>query len=167
MKMLRIVGLFVFMLVLSSLAIAVDEAKSVPKEVPDFDVYGISMTECQCTAYACPCRSNGHPDHGSCDAADFTYIKQGHYGKVDMGGFKAVVIGDLIDHDASKVQGTVYFDKSSTPAQRDAFNEMLAFMFGGTRPTLLAPNLSRLTSRYLPTKTHTRSRFPISSRKKA
>jgi len=27
-------------------------------------------------------------------------------GKVDMGGFKAVVIGDLIDHDASKVQGT-------------------------------------------------------------
>ena len=62
---------------------------------------------------------NGHPDHGSCDAADFTYIKQGHYGKVDMGGFKAVVIGDLIDHDASKVQGTVYFDKSSTQAQRD------------------------------------------------
>ena len=41
-----------------------------------------------------------------------------------MTGFKAVVIGDLIDHDASKVQGTAYFDKSSTPAQREAFTEM-------------------------------------------
>jgi Protein of unknown function (DUF1326) len=115
MRMLRTAALLVFTFVLSSLAIAVDETKSAPKDVPDFDVYGISMTECQCTAYACPCRSNGHPDHGSCDAADFTYIKQGRYGKVDMGGFKAVVIGDLIDHDVSKVQGTVYFDKSSTP----------------------------------------------------
>ncbi len=84
MRMVRIAGLLVFTFVLSSLAIAADDAKSVPKEVPDFDVHGISMTECQCTAYACPCRSNGHPDHGSCDAADFTYIEQGHYGKVDM-----------------------------------------------------------------------------------
>ena len=50
MRMLRIAGLLVFTFVLSSLAIAADEAKSVPKEVPDFDVHGISMTECQCTA---------------------------------------------------------------------------------------------------------------------
>src|SRR5438093_88963 len=84
----------------------------------DFDVQGVSMTECQCTAYACPCRSNGHPDHGSCDAADFTYIKHGHYGKVDMSGFKAAVVGDLIDPDASKVHATVYFDKHATTAQQ-------------------------------------------------
>jgi hypothetical protein len=111
MKTLRIAGLLVF--ALTGFAIA-DEAKSAPKNIPDFDVQGISMTECQCTAYACPCRSNGHPDHGSCDAADFTYIKHGHYGKVDMSGFKAVLIGDLIDPDASKVQGTAYFDKGRT-----------------------------------------------------
>src|SRR6266567_3288114 len=88
MKTLRIAGLLVF--ALTGFAIA-DEAKSAPKNIPDFDVQGISMTECQCTAYACPCRSNGHPDHGSCDAADFTYIKHGHYGKVDMSGFNAVL----------------------------------------------------------------------------
>src|SRR5438477_13190651 len=167
MTVLRITCLLVFAFAMSGLAIAADEGKSMPKDVPDFDVHGISMTECQCTAYACPCRSNGHPDHGSCDAADFTYIKHGHYGKVDMSGFKAVVIGDLIDHDASKVQGTAYFDKSSTPAQREAFNEMSRSCLDGTRPTLLAPNLSRLTSRYPPTKTLTRSRFPTSSRKRA
>jgi hypothetical protein len=55
--MLHVAGLLAFMFVLSSLAMAADESKNAPKDVPDFDVHGISMTECQCTAYACPCRS--------------------------------------------------------------------------------------------------------------
>src|SRR6266496_5529699 len=118
MKTLRIVALLAFGIACCALAAAKDEAKSMPKDVPNFDVQGISMTECQCTAYACPCRSNGHPDHGSCDAADFTFIRHGHYGNVDMSGFKAVVIGDLIDKDVSKVHGTVYFDEKTTAAQR-------------------------------------------------
>ena len=105
MRLPRFVAILLFAASFSGVAIAADEAKSAPKNIPDFDVQGISMTECQCTAYGCPCRSNGHPDHGSCDAADFTYIKHGHYGKVDMSGFKAVLIGDLIDPDASKVHG--------------------------------------------------------------
>ena len=54
-----------------------------------------------------------------------------------MSGFKAVVIGDLIDPDASKVQGTAYFDKSTTKAQQDAFSEMLAFMFGWNPPHIV------------------------------
>src|ERR1700738_2935309 len=156
MKVLRIASLLTFALAFSGLAIAADAAKSVPKQIPDLYVQGISMTECQCTAYGCPCRSNGHPDHGSCDAADFTYIKQGRYGKVDMGGFKAVVIGDLIDRDASKVQGTVYFDKSSTPAQREAFNEMLAFMFGWHPPHIVGSKLVSIDFKVSPDKnTHT------------
>ena len=128
------IGLLLVAVAFSGLAIAADQAKATPKNIPDFDVQGISMTECQCTAYGCPCRSNGHPDHGSCDAADFTYIKHGHYGKVDMSGFKAVLVGDLIDPDASKVHGTAYFDKSSTAEQQKAFNEMLSFMFGWNPP---------------------------------
>ena len=131
-------SLLMFAIVFCGLASAADQAKAntkiAPKQIPDFDVQGISFTECQCTAYGCPCRSNGHPDHGSCDAADFTYIQHGHYGKVDMSGFKAVLIGDLIDPDSSKVQGTAYFDKTSTEAQRKAFNEMLSFMFGWNPP---------------------------------
>jgi hypothetical protein len=133
MRMVSVLGIAALL----GVAFAADQEKSVAKNVPDFDVQGISMTECQCTAFACPCRSNGHPDHGSCDAADFTYIKHGHYGKVDMSGFKAVVIGDLIDPDASKVQGTAYFDKSTTKAQQDAFSEMLAFMFGWNPPHIV------------------------------
>src|SRR5258708_25096113 len=137
-------GLFLLAVAFSGLAIAADQAKTTPKNIPDFDVQGISMTECQCTAYGCPCRSNGHPDHGSCDAADFTYIKHGHYGKVDMSGFKAVLIGDLIDPDASKMHGTAYFDKSSTPAQRVAFNEMLGFMFAWNPPKVVGSKVASI-----------------------
>jgi hypothetical protein len=43
-------------------------------------------------------------------------------------------VGDLIDPDASKVHGTAYFDKSDTPEQQKAFNEMLSFMFGWNPP---------------------------------
>jgi hypothetical protein len=115
--------------------------KLTPKNIPDFDVEGISFTECKCTAYACPCRSNGHPDHGGCDAADFAYIKKGHYGNVDMSGFKAVVVGDLIDMDTSKVQGTAYFDQGTTQAQREAFQEMLSFMFGWNPPNIVGTKI--------------------------
>jgi len=108
-----------------------------PASIPDFDVSGISFTACQCTAYACPCRSNGHPVHGSCDAADFAYIKHGRYGDVDMSGFKAVVVGDLIDPDASKIHATAYFDQADTPAQEDAFKQMLSFMFGWNPPNIV------------------------------
>ena len=137
MRFLQVACVCLFTLALCGLAKAADEAKALPKDVPDFDVQGISMTECSCTAYACPCRSNGHPDHHSCDAADFTYIKRGHYGKIDMAGFKAVLIGDLIDTDKSKVHGTAYFDKNSTPEQRSAFNEMISFMFGWNPPNVV------------------------------
>jgi len=141
MSFLRIACLLVFAFCACGLASAADEAK----DVPDFDVQGISMTECSCTAYACPCRSNGHPDHHSCDAADFTYIKKGHYGKVDMAGFKAVLIGDLIDTDKSKVHGTAYFDKNSTPEQRSAFNEMISFMFGWNPPNVVGSKVVPIT----------------------
>lgn len=141
MRVVRITALLAFAIVCCGLATDADEAKAPPKQIPDFDVQGISFTECQCTAYGCPCRSNGHPTNGSCDAADFTYIKHGHYGKVDMSGFKAVVIGDLIDHDAAKVEGTAYFDKSTTPEQQKAFGEMLAFMFGWNPPHLVGTKM--------------------------
>lgn len=141
--MLTVKTIITIALVLALLGIAssAQETKIQPKDIPDFDVEGISFTECKCTAYACPCRSNGHPDHGGCDAADFTYIKKGHYGKVDMSGFKAVVIGDLIDMDASKVQGTAYFDQKTTAAQRDAFKEMMSFMFGWNPPNLVSTKI--------------------------
>jgi hypothetical protein len=37
-----------------------------------------------------------------------------------MDGFKAVIVEDLIDEDASKVHGTVYFDQKTTLEQQEA-----------------------------------------------
>ena len=136
MRLVRFLFVLAVTTVTFSLGSLAQEKNATPKEIPDFDVQGISMTECQCTAYMCPCRSNGHPDHGSCDAADFVWIKSGHYGKVDMSGFKAVMIGDVIDADASKVEGTVYFDEKATPEQRTAYSEMMGFMFGWNPPNV-------------------------------
>jgi hypothetical protein len=42
-----------------------EQTKEVPKTVSDFEVHGIDFTECAGTAYACPCRPNGHPTHGA------------------------------------------------------------------------------------------------------
>ena len=113
--------------------------QAAPQAVADFEVEGIGFTECQCTAYACPCRSNGHPTRGTCDAADFAYIKRGHYGKVKLDGLKAVVIGDLIDMNKDRRKATVYFDEKTTPEQREAFAGMLKFMFGENMPSLGGP----------------------------
>jgi hypothetical protein len=128
-------GLALLLLAAVSLS---QQAKPAEKTIPDFELHGISFTECACTAYGCPCRSNGHPTHGGCDAADFAYFKRGHFGSVDMAGFKAVVVGDLIDKDVSKVHGTVYFDEKTTPQQREAFQQMLAFMFAWNPPKVEA-----------------------------
>ncbi|HMI51680.1 MAG TPA: DUF1326 domain-containing protein [Candidatus Saccharimonadales bacterium] len=129
------------------------EPKAQLKNVPEFDVRGISFTECACTAYACPCRSNGHPTKGSCDAADFTFIREGHYGNVDMGGFKAVLVGDVIDMDASKVHATGYFDEKTTPEQRKAFGEMMDFMFGWNPPHMVGTRLVPIEFTESPDKT--------------
>jgi hypothetical protein len=121
------------------LALGVSQAqKPAAPAVPDFEVEGIGFTLCQCTAFACPCRSNGHPTHGSCDAADFAYIQRGHYGEVKLDGLKAVVVGDLIDVDPKRVGATIYFDEKTTPEQRDAFLAMFRYMFQFAPPNISA-----------------------------
>ena len=117
------------LLVLLGLGISRAQKTEPAAAVQDFEVEGISFTECQCTAYACPCRANGHPTHGGCDAADFAYIQKGHYGKVKLDGLKAVVIGDLIDIKEEKTGAAIYFDNKTTAAQREAFLELFRFLF--------------------------------------
>jgi hypothetical protein len=171
MRKLQLYSVFALLLLFSGLAISRQEPreskKTASKTIPDFDVSGISFTECQCTAYACPCRSNGHPNHGSSDATDFVYFTHGHYGNVDMSGFKGVVVSDLIDTDASKVHGFAYFDKASTPAQQDAFKQMLAFLFGWNRRISLGPRLCPLFFANRPAGTRTGAPLLRSWKKKA
>lgn len=129
MKRRLAVPFVVCLLVLLALGIGRAQKAKPAAAVEDFDVQGVSLTECQCTAYACPCRSNGHPTHGGCDAADFTYIERGHYGTTKLDGLKVVAVGDLIDVHEERTAAVLYFDQNSTPAQREAFREMFKFLF--------------------------------------
>ena len=101
-----------------------------PRAVDDFDIEGTGFFQCECTAYACPCQKNGAPNHGTCEAADFIHITRGRYGKVPLDGLNAVVVGNLVDKDASRLYGTIYEDQKATPAQRDALTAILEFLNG-------------------------------------
>ena len=128
MKRKLAVPFVICLLVLLALGISQAQKKAPAAATPDFEVEGVAFTECECTAYACPCRSNGHPTHGSCHAADFVFIQRGHYGNVKLDGLKAVVIGDLIDVNPENAGGTIYFDDKTTADQREAFLAMSKFM---------------------------------------
>jgi hypothetical protein len=135
MSKLKVLAVLAFS---AGLMAAVHE-KSGTTAVPDFEVQGIGFTQCECPGHACPCRSNAHPTNHQCLAADFAYIKRGHYGKVKLDGLKAVVVGNLLDADASKTYATAYFDQSTTPEQREAYSHMLKFMFAEGFPARVGP----------------------------
>ncbi|MCI0350067.1 MAG: DUF1326 domain-containing protein, partial [Acidobacteriales bacterium] len=59
-----------------------------------------------------------------------------------LDGFKAVVVGNLLDKDTSNVEGTVYFDEKTTPEQRQAFQEIFGFMFGWKPPRITATKVA-------------------------
>ncbi len=117
------------LLVLSVIGLSQAQNTQPAAAVQDFEVQGVSFTECQCTEYACPCRSNGHPTHGECDAADFVYIQRGRYGSVKLDGLKVVAVGDLIDVNEERKGAVLYFDEKSTPAQRHAYLSLFKSLF--------------------------------------
>jgi hypothetical protein len=109
--------------------------KSLPV-VEDFDLEGTALWECQCTAHACPCQKNGAPEHGTCEAADFVHIHSGRYGKLRLDGVNAVLVGNLVDKNESRLYATIYIDQKSASAQRDAVAAIIKFVNGsyGTSP---------------------------------
>ncbi len=128
MKRKLAVPFLICLLVFLALGISRAQKKAPAATAPDFEVDGIAFTECQCTAYACPCRANGHPTHGSCHAADLVFIQRGHYGNVKLDGLKAVQAGDLVDANPDQTYSMMYIDEKATPEQRAALVSMWNFM---------------------------------------
>jgi len=120
--------LLISLLVFLALGLSQAQKKTPAAAVPDFEVEGVAFTECECTGYACPCRSNGHPEHGSCHAADFVFIQRGHYGNVKLDGLKAVEAGNLLDANPDRISSVMYIDEKTAPEQRAAFVSMWNFM---------------------------------------
>ena len=77
-----------------------------------------------------PLPENGAPNHGTCEAADFVHVSHGRYGKVRLDGLNAVVVGNLVDKNASRLYSMIYIDQKADSAQRDALNSILQFLSG-------------------------------------
>ncbi len=123
-----IAGVAVLCAVLAAPGLA--QQSSQTAAVPDFDVEGLGFTSCQCPAYGCPCRSNGHPTHGTCEAADFAYIRKGHFGNVRLDGVRFVTVGNLVDANGEEIYGTLYIDQSASPEQQQAIRSLINALAG-------------------------------------
>jgi hypothetical protein len=102
--------------------------KSDQQAVQDFEVEGVGLWQCQCTAFACPCQKNGSPTHGTCFAADVAHIKSGHYGKVKLDGLNVAMVGNLVDAKPERLFATLYLDQKASPEQREALTQMVYYM---------------------------------------
>jgi len=102
--------------------------KSDQQVVQDFELEGVGLFQCQCTAFACPCQHNGAPTHGTCYASDVAHITKGHYGKVKLDGLTLAMVGDLVDAKADRLFATLYLDDKASPEQHEALSKIVQYM---------------------------------------
>jgi len=96
--------------------------------IQDFEIQGVGLWQCQCTAFACPCQTNGAPTHGTCYAADVAHIKSGHYGKVKLDGLSVAMVGNLVDAKPERLFATLYVDQNASTEQREALSKIIQYI---------------------------------------
>jgi len=96
--------------------------------VQEFEIEGVGLFQCQCTAHACPCQSNGAPTHGTCYAADVAHIKSGHYGKVKLDGLSLALVGNLVDAKPERLFAVLYLDQKASSEQGDALTKIMRYL---------------------------------------
>lgn len=93
----------------------------------DWHLRGEGVVCCPC-AVPCPCRQNGTPTYGHCEATLYLNIKEGNYGRVDLNGLRILNVGGNCSMSYQKL-AALYFDRSAGPEQQSAFMELLASFF--------------------------------------
>jgi hypothetical protein len=126
--MQKSIGLF---LILAHFCFLPSRFPPTDQAIAGFELEGIAVFQCQCTALACPCQKNGAPTHGTCESADFVHISRGLYGGVKLDGLNAVTIGNLVDKNKVRLYATIYIDAKASAEQRKALTSLLQFMNGG------------------------------------
>ena len=63
-----------------------------------------------------------------CHASDFTHIKKGRYGDVNLDGLNLALVGDLVDDHPDRLFGTLYIDKKASREQSDALTRIVEYM---------------------------------------
>jgi hypothetical protein len=90
----------------------------------DWKIKGEGIVCCPCTV-PCPCRTNGPPTYGHCEATLYLRIKQGSYGGSDLGGMQTVRSGGMCSVSYERLSA-LYFDSSASAAQREALMKLMA-----------------------------------------
>lgn len=85
---------------------------------------GEGIVCCPCTV-PCPCRTNGPPSYGHCEATLYLRIKQGYYGNINLSGMQVIDSGGMCAVSYSRLSA-LYFDSSSSTAQRSAYMKLIA-----------------------------------------
>jgi hypothetical protein len=93
----------------------------------DWQLKGEGVVCCPCTV-PCPCRTNGSPTYGHCEATLYLHIRAGHHAGVRLDGI------DLVNTSGSCAMSyqhlaALYFDSSVAPEQQAAFMKLLASFF--------------------------------------
>jgi hypothetical protein len=90
----------------------------------DWHVKGEGVVCCPC-AVPCPCRTNGTPTYGHCEATLYLDVGEGHYGNVNLNGLHMADTSGSCGMSYEKL-AALYFDRSVTPEMQDAFVNLLA-----------------------------------------
>jgi len=85
---------------------------------------------CTCGA-SCPCRPEGEPDGGTCDAVNTWHIDRGVVGGTDVSGLTLVALSRLHGHVLKGRPVVFYVDEKATPQQQQALLDVWTGKLGG------------------------------------
>jgi len=108
------------------------EAPQDSNPIPEWRITGDWFDLCNC-AVGCPCLFGSDPTLGYCEALLAWIIRDGHFGKVRLGGDLGVV---FVDHFKGSVleknrEFGFLFDERADPAQREALKTIFSGAAGG------------------------------------
>lgn len=90
----------------------------------DWHLKGEGVVCCPC-AVPCPCRTNGAPTYGHCEATLYLHVREGHYAQVSLNDLKMVDTSGACGMSYEKLSA-VYLDSHTTPEVEEAFFKLLA-----------------------------------------
>jgi len=85
---------------------------------------GDGVVCCPCRV-PCPCRANGKPSYGHCEATLFMRIKQGHYENVNLDGMNVVDTGGMCAIEYHPVSA-LYFSSADSPERQAAYMKLIS-----------------------------------------
>jgi len=90
----------------------------------DWHLKGEGVVCCPC-AVPCPCRTNGSPTYGHCEATLYLRVREGYYGKVNFKNLDVVDTSGSCGMSYEKLSA-FYIDQSTSPEVLEAFLQLLA-----------------------------------------